>query len=100
MAAAGTIGFVGLVAPPAARALVGRQHVRMAPVAVLLGVVLVCTADLVGRTVIAPAQLGAGLMAAVIGTPYFLHLLVGSRRYNECRARRTHRLGAQGGAPG
>ncbi|EPH41345.1 iron ABC transporter permease [Streptomyces aurantiacus] len=80
VAAAGTIGFVGLVAPHAARALVGRQHARVVPVAVLLGAILVCTADLVGRTVIAPAQLGAGLMTAVIGTPYFLYLLVRSRR--------------------
>lgn len=80
VAAAGTIGFVGLVAPHAARALVGRRHVRVVPVAVLLGAALVCTADLLGRTVIAPAQLGAGLMTAVIGTPYFLHLLVRSRR--------------------
>ncbi|MEU5716172.1 iron ABC transporter permease [Streptomyces sp. NPDC020403] len=80
VAAAGTIGFVGLVAPHAARALVGRRHVRVVPVAVLLGALLVCTADLLGRTVIAPAQLGAGLMTAVIGTPYFLHLLVRSRR--------------------
>ncbi|MEV7990431.1 iron ABC transporter permease [Streptomyces sp. NPDC086077] len=80
VAAAGTIGFVGLVAPHAARALVGRQHVRVVPVAMLLGATLVCTADLIGRTVIAPAQLGAGLMTAVIGTPYFLHLLVRSRR--------------------
>ncbi|MEV7190210.1 iron ABC transporter permease [Streptomyces sp. NPDC093510] len=79
VAAAGTIGFVGLVAPHAARALVGRRHVRVVPVAMLLGAVLVCTADLVGRTVIAPAQLGAGLMTAVIGTPYFLYLLVRSR---------------------
>ncbi|MEU2320689.1 iron ABC transporter permease [Streptomyces althioticus] len=80
VAAAGTIGFVGLVAPHAARALVGRRHTRVLPVAVLLGAVLVCTADLLGRTVIAPAQLGAGLMTAVIGTPYFLHVLVRARR--------------------
>ncbi|MEW2632651.1 iron ABC transporter permease [Streptomyces sp. NPDC048389] len=80
VAAAGTIGFVGLVAPHAARALVGRQHVRVVPVAVLIGAVLVCTADLVGRTAIAPAQLGAGLMTAAIGTPYFLYLLVRNRR--------------------
>ncbi|MCT4351543.1 iron ABC transporter permease [Streptomyces sp. Je 1-79] len=80
VAAAGTIGFVGLIAPHAARALVGRQHARVVPVAVLLGAVLVGTADLVGRTVIAPAQLGAGMMTAVIGTPYFLYLLVRSRR--------------------
>ncbi|MGC9499477.1 iron ABC transporter permease [Streptomyces sp. WG7] len=80
VACAGTIGFVGLVAPHAARALVGRRHVRVVPVAVLLGATLVCTADLIGRTVIAPAQLGAGIMTAVIGTPYFLYLLVRSRR--------------------
>ncbi|AKH86779.1 ABC transporter permease [Streptomyces sp. CNQ-509] len=79
VSAAGTIGFVGLVAPHAARALVGRQHTRVVPVAVLLGAVLVCTADVTGRSVIAPAQLGAGLMTAVIGTPYFLYLLVRSR---------------------
>ncbi|NGO41830.1 iron ABC transporter permease [Streptomyces ureilyticus] len=79
VAAAGAIGFVGLVAPHAARALVGRQHGRVVPVAVLLGATLVCAADLLGRTVIAPAQLGAGLMTAVIGTPYFLHLLVRMR---------------------
>ncbi|MEU9996566.1 iron ABC transporter permease [Streptomyces sp. NPDC050848] len=80
VAAAGTIGFVGLVAPHAARALVGRQHARVVPVAVLLGAVLVCMADLLGRTVIAPGQLGAGMMTAVIGTPYFLYLLIRSRR--------------------
>ncbi|MEV7794671.1 iron ABC transporter permease [Streptomyces sp. NPDC087512] len=80
VACAGTIGFVGLVAPHAARALVGRRHVRVVPVAMLLGAALVCTADLLGRTVIAPSQLGAGLMTAVIGTPYFLYLLVRSRR--------------------
>ncbi|MEW1925796.1 iron ABC transporter permease [Streptomyces sp. NPDC088360] len=80
VAAAGTIGFVGLVAPHAARALVGRRHARVVPVAMLLGASLVCLADLLGRTVIAPAQLGAGLMTAVVGTPYFVYLLVRSRR--------------------
>lgn len=80
VASAGAIGFVGLVAPHAARALVGRRHVRVVPVAVLLGAALVCAADLLGRTVIAPAQLGAGLMTAVIGTPYFLYPLIRGRR--------------------
>ncbi|MCX4672700.1 iron ABC transporter permease [Streptomyces sp. NBC_01381] len=79
VAAAGTIGFVGLVAPHAARALVGRRHVRVLPVAMLLGAALVGVADLLGRTLIAPAQLGAGLMTAVVGTPYFMHLLFRSR---------------------
>ncbi|MFK0172096.1 iron ABC transporter permease [Streptomyces sp. NPDC090306] len=80
VAAAGTIGFVGLVAPHAARALVGRRHVRVVPVAMLLGASLVGVADMLGRTVIAPAQLGAGLMTAIVGTPYFIYLLFRSRR--------------------
>jgi ferric hydroxamate transport system permease protein len=80
VSAVGTIGFVGLVAPHAARALVGRRHARVLPVAVLLGAVLVSVADTLGRTVIAPAQLGAGLLTAVVGTPYFVYLLFRSRR--------------------
>lgn len=75
VAAVGVVGFVGLVAPHAARSLVGRRHARVLPVAVLLGAVLVCAADVLGRTLIAPAQLGAGLLTAVIGTPYFVWLL-------------------------
>ncbi|WP_406692589.1 iron ABC transporter permease [Saccharopolyspora sp. ID03-671] len=75
VAAVGVIAFVGLVAPHAARALVGRRHSRSLPVAALLGGVLVCAADAIGRSAIAPEQLPAGLITALIGTPYFLHLL-------------------------
>jgi iron complex transport system permease protein len=79
VAAVGVVGFVGLVAPHAARALVGGPHARVLPVAALLGAVLVSVADTVGRTVIAPAQVPAGLVTAMIGTPYFVWLLWRSR---------------------
>jgi ferric hydroxamate transport system permease protein len=79
VAGVGVIGFVGLVAPHAARALVGRRSVRVLPVAALLGATLVCLADLIGRSVIAPAQLPAGLVTAIVGTPYFIWLLYRSR---------------------
>lgn len=79
VSAVGVVGFVGLVAPHAARALVGGRHVRVIPVAVLLGAVLLGVADLVGRTVIAPAQVPAGLVVALIGAPYFVYLLARSR---------------------
>ena len=46
----------------------------------LLGAVLVSLADTVGRTVIAPAQVPAGLVTAMVGTPYFVYLLWRSRR--------------------
>ncbi|HZI98079.1 MAG TPA: iron ABC transporter permease [Actinomycetales bacterium] len=77
--AIGVVGFVGLVAPHAARALVGSRHARVLPLAALLGALLVSVADTLGRTVIAPAQLPAGLLTAVIGTPYFVWLLWRSR---------------------
>lgn len=77
--AVGVVGFVGLVAPHAARALVGARHTRVIPVAVLLGAVLVGVADAIGRTVLAPAQLPAGLVVALIGAPYFVWLLWRSR---------------------
>ena len=47
----------------------------MLPVAALLGGVLVCVADVVGRAAIAPAQLPAGMMTALVGAPYFVWLL-------------------------
>ncbi|MET8065185.1 iron chelate uptake ABC transporter family permease subunit, partial [Micromonospora sp. NPDC005313] len=79
VSAVGVIGFVGLVAPHAARALVGGRHTRVLPVAVLLGATLVSLADTLGRSVIAPAQVPAGLVTAMIGTPYFVWLLWRSR---------------------
>lgn len=79
VAAVGVIGFVGLVAPHAARALVGSRHSRVIPVSVLLGAVLVALADTLGRTIILPAQLPAGLIVALLGAPYFVWLLWRSR---------------------
>lgn len=79
VAGIGVISFVGLVAPHAARAIVGRRHARALPVAALLGGILVCVADTIGRSVIAPDQLPAGLMTAIIGAPYFVWLLFRSR---------------------
>ncbi|MCD5347686.1 iron ABC transporter permease [Agromyces sp. S2-1-8] len=80
VSAVGVIGFVGLVAPHAARALVGARHALVLPLAALLGALLVTVADTIGRTVIAPGQLPAGLVTAVVGAPYFVWLLWRSRR--------------------
>jgi iron complex transport system permease protein len=77
--AVGVVGFVGLVAPHAARALIGGRHARIVPIAALLGAVIVGLADTLGRTIVAPAQLPAGLAVALIGAPYFVYLLARSR---------------------
>jgi len=73
--AVGTIGFVGLVAPHLARTLVGSRHSRVLPVSMILGALLVLIADTLGRTIIAPSQLPAGLMIALVGAPYLVWLL-------------------------
>ncbi|THA65238.1 iron ABC transporter permease [Streptomyces sp. A0958] len=77
--AVGVVGFVGLVAPHLARSLVGARQGRAIPVAMLLGGLLVCVADALGRTVVAPAQVPAGLMIALVGAPYFVWVLRQSR---------------------
>ncbi|MGW1431220.1 iron ABC transporter permease [Streptomyces sp. NPDC002431] len=77
--AVGVVGFVGLVAPHLARSLVGARHGRVIPVAMLLGALSVCVADALGRTLVAPAQLPAGLMISLVGAPYFIWMLRRSR---------------------
>lgn len=75
VAAAGLIGFVGLVAPHMARRLVGHRHTRLIPTAALIGALIVMAADFAGRTIIAPAQLPAGLMTVLLGAPFFAWLM-------------------------
>ena len=72
---AGSIGFVGLLAPHLARLLVGADHRFALPAAMLLGGSLVMLADLLARTLIAPQQLPAGALIALLGAPLFLALL-------------------------
>lgn len=75
----GSIGFVGLIAPHLARRLVGPRHQIMLPAAALIGALLLLTADTVGRWILQPAEVPAGIVVAVIGAPYFLYLLAKSK---------------------
>lgn len=75
VATAGTIGFVGLMAPHIARRLVGSDHVGLLPTAGVIGALIVVSADLVGRTLLAPIELPCGLITAAIGAPFFIYLL-------------------------
>lgn len=73
---AGLLGFVGLVVPHIARALVGQRPARLLPTAALAGGILVILADLLGRTLFAPSELPVGILMSLIGAPYFLILLI------------------------
>ena len=72
---AGTIGFIGLVAPHMARLLLGSLHRFVLPASFLLGGMLLALADLGSRTLVAPAELAVGILTAAIGGPFFLWLL-------------------------
>lgn len=75
VAAAGAIGFIGLVVPHLARRLVGSIHARMLPVAALLGALLLIWADALARTLMQPRELPIGILTAVIGAPFLLILV-------------------------
>ncbi len=75
VAVGGGIAFIGLVCPHLARRLVGPAHQVMLPVTLLLGALLLVVADTLARNLLAPVEIPAGIVVAVIGAPYFLYLL-------------------------
>lgn len=75
----GAIAFVGLIAPHIAKRLVAPGFAGQAVMAALIGANLVMLADLVGRTLFLPLDLPAGIFVAVLGTPFFLYLLIKQR---------------------
>lgn len=75
VAAAGAIGFVGLVIPHLARRLVGSVHRRMLPVAALLGAIFLIWADALARTLMQPRELPIGVLTAIVGAPFLLFLV-------------------------
>ncbi|WP_209435529.1 FecCD family ABC transporter permease [Pseudomonas parafulva] len=80
VAAAGLIGFVGLVVPHLVRLLAGPDHRVLLPASLLAGGALLLFADLVARLALAPAELPIGIVTAFIGAPFFLFLLVRRNR--------------------
>jgi iron complex transport system permease protein len=75
VAAGGLVGFVGLIAPHAARRWVGAPHRRMLPVAAAGGALLLIAADALARTAFAPREVPVGLLTAAVGGPLFLQQL-------------------------
>ena len=71
----GLIGFVGLIVPHAVRLLWGHDYRRLLPVSVLAGAVFFLWADTAARTVLAPTEIPVGIITALCGAPFFLHLL-------------------------
>jgi len=76
VAAAGIIGFVGLVVPHLLRLLGQPRHGVLLPGAALLGAALLLLADTLARGVAAPAELPVGLVTSALGAPFFIALLL------------------------
>lgn len=72
----GGIAFIGLLAPHIAKALVGPRNQLFIPVAILLGGWLLLIADTIGRNLVDPDGIPAGIMVSLIGVPYFAYLLL------------------------
>ena len=79
VAIAGLVGFVGLVVPHALRFLLGATHRRLLVASLPAGGAVLVLADLGARTMLAPAELPAGVITGLVGAPFFLALLVRSR---------------------
>ncbi|UVY84439.1 iron chelate uptake ABC transporter family permease subunit [Brachybacterium sp. NBEC-018] len=79
-AAAGPISFVGLMVPHAVRFLTGPDQRRLLALSLVLAPVLLVAADVLGRVVVMPAELQAGVMTAFLGAPVLVHLVRRSSR--------------------
>ncbi|TPW30536.1 iron ABC transporter permease [Martelella alba] len=79
VAVSGGIGFVGIVVPHLLRLVIGPDHRYLLPASALLGGSMLIMADLLARTVAAPAELPIGIITAVVGGPFFLWILLRNR---------------------
>lgn len=71
----GIIGFIGLLVPHIMRFFIGSDNRFLVPASALGGGILLCMADLVGKSVLSPVEIPSGIVTAIIGSPYFLYLL-------------------------
>ena len=76
VSACGIIGFVGLIIPHISRALVGPDHRRLIPVAVLIGGIFLISVDILARTIIENTELPIGIFTSIVGAPFFAFIMI------------------------
>lgn len=77
---AGPVGFVGLVIPHACRLIIGSEHRRLIPFTAIAAGTYLLLADTIGQFLLAPRQIPAGVITALMGVPVFLFLLLRQER--------------------
>lgn len=80
VAVSGLIGFVGIIVPHAVRRITGVSHRVLLPVSFLVGAAFMMAADILARTIVAPAELPIGVITAFVGAPFFAVILYQTRR--------------------
>jgi iron complex transport system permease protein len=80
IAIGGPVGFVGLLIPHLFRFLIGPDHRVLLPASALGGAAFLILADLIGRVIIPPYEIRVGIVTAVVGSPYFLFLIIRYQR--------------------
>jgi iron complex transport system permease protein len=80
VAVSGLIGFVGVIVPHTVRLLFGTSYRLVIPLSILFGAAFLILADLLGRSLIAPAEIPIGVITAFLGAPFFLIVLRRSGR--------------------
>ena len=73
---AGSISFLGLIAPHIARKLVGPKHKTLIPIAALIGTLILLIGDTISRNLLAPIEIPVGIVVSIIGVPYFVYLML------------------------
>lgn len=76
----GSISFVGLIVPHIMRLIVGPDYRMLLPGSAVGGAIFLVVCDLIARTVVMPAEIGVGIVTSLLGAPYFLSLLIRSRK--------------------
>jgi iron complex transport system permease protein len=75
----GIIAFIGLLAPHITRMIIGSDHRHLIPLSIIVGAIVLITADGIGQVIIFPSVIPVGIITSLLGGPIFIYLLI--RRY-------------------
>lgn len=76
----GIIGFVGLITPHIMRLIVGPDHKALYPASAIAGAIVLLFSDTLARTVLQPREIPVGIITSIIGVPFFIYLLLRSKK--------------------
>ncbi|MDR9798130.1 iron ABC transporter permease [Aeribacillus pallidus] len=76
VAVGGGISFIGLLAPHLARRLTGPNYYSLLPLSALIGAAILLLADMIGKNLLAPADIPVGVVVSIIGAPYLIYMLL------------------------